>query len=249
MIRRQRLMDPWRETFVVQARLHDVPGSQIGDALAEVDAHCADSGQSPQEAFGDPVSYARSLARELAPGTSGSDGVRGGLSRRVWTAALNALAVLSGLLCLLSGVSGVAQGIPGRLTVGELVGILVGTLAIIAIGILVLRPGQRHLTGWLLLSLAIGFSLMVLPAYVWDRPVVEVSGWVLLVAGVLLLTLAWWPLVSGRLLADRVIDPRTGRDRLPVPRWAELWLRWGMPVTVVLVGVMLVLVIGYGSPS
>jgi hypothetical protein len=38
-----------------------VDGNRIGAALSEVESHCTESGQSAQQAFGDPVEYARSL--------------------------------------------------------------------------------------------------------------------------------------------------------------------------------------------
>jgi predicted membrane channel-forming protein YqfA (hemolysin III family) len=57
-------VDPtWREELVLELRLHDVPGDAIGGALAEVEAHCVDSGEDAQEAFGDARTYAATLAR------------------------------------------------------------------------------------------------------------------------------------------------------------------------------------------
>ncbi|MFC8193611.1 hypothetical protein ACFUMH_18300 [Cellulomonas sp. NPDC057328] len=53
----------WREELVLELRLHDVPGDAIGGALAEVEAHCVDSGEDAQEAFGDARTYAATLAR------------------------------------------------------------------------------------------------------------------------------------------------------------------------------------------
>ncbi|MFS0705338.1 hypothetical protein AB6N23_12515 [Cellulomonas sp. 179-A 9B4 NHS] len=53
----------WREELVLELRLYDVPGDAIGGALAEVEAHCVDSGEDAQEAFGDARTYAASLAR------------------------------------------------------------------------------------------------------------------------------------------------------------------------------------------
>lgn len=51
----------WREAFVVELRRLDVTGDRIGSALAEVNAHCADSGETPRQAFGEPAAYARAL--------------------------------------------------------------------------------------------------------------------------------------------------------------------------------------------
>ncbi len=55
----------WAETFLLELRLRGVAGSQIGAALAEVEAHCAESGATAHAAFGDARSYATAL--ELPP--------------------------------------------------------------------------------------------------------------------------------------------------------------------------------------
>lgn len=51
-------------------RLRDVPGPRIGDIVAEVETYVAESGESAQQAFGDPEAYAASCA----PGTRGGWG-------------------------------------------------------------------------------------------------------------------------------------------------------------------------------
>ena len=51
----------WIDDMVVELRLRDVTGAAIGDAVASVESHCADSGETPREAFGDPREYASSL--------------------------------------------------------------------------------------------------------------------------------------------------------------------------------------------
>ncbi len=57
----------WCDDFVLELRLRDVPGAVIGDRLAEVEAHCAESGESPDAAFGEPVDYARTIVEDSAP--------------------------------------------------------------------------------------------------------------------------------------------------------------------------------------
>lgn len=55
-------VDPaWAEAFIIELRLLDVRGEQIGAALADVEAHCADSGETAHDAFGAPQEYAREL--------------------------------------------------------------------------------------------------------------------------------------------------------------------------------------------
>ncbi|MGW6004809.1 hypothetical protein ACWFNS_06560 [Oerskovia enterophila] len=53
--------EKWAEAFVIELRLLDVAGDALGAALAEVESHCAESGEPAVAAFGDPVTYARSL--------------------------------------------------------------------------------------------------------------------------------------------------------------------------------------------
>lgn len=60
----------WVDPFIVELRLDNVPGAAIGDALETVHAHCADSGETPHEAFGDPKDYARSLGLAGKPDTT-----------------------------------------------------------------------------------------------------------------------------------------------------------------------------------
>ncbi len=55
----------WAEALLLELRLRGVAGQQIGATLAEIEAHCADSGQTAVEAFGEPASYATALG--LAP--------------------------------------------------------------------------------------------------------------------------------------------------------------------------------------
>ena len=53
-------VDPeWTNAFIVEARLANLDGTTIGDALAEIDAHVVSSGESAKATFGDPRSYAR----------------------------------------------------------------------------------------------------------------------------------------------------------------------------------------------
>jgi hypothetical protein len=202
-----------------------VPGHRIGEALAEIDTHCADSGQSLDEAFGDPVDYARALARDAPP--TGSARTPG----RPWTSALMALGTLGGILCLLDGVDAVTHGLRAALTVGQLVTVVAGTAGIAVIAGVVLRPGRRT-TAWRVgLAAAAGVGLTMVPQLVWTHPVVHVRGWAALTTGLLLLAVAWWPRASTRIVADRIIDPRTATEPFRVPRLALTAIRWSLPVT------------------
>jgi len=53
--------EAWADSLLLELRLLGVAGDRIGEAVSEVESHCAESGQSAQEGFGDPVEYAHSL--------------------------------------------------------------------------------------------------------------------------------------------------------------------------------------------
>jgi len=52
----------YRDQLTYHLRLRDLPGDRIGEALAEVEAHTAETGEDPQEAFGPAKQYAREVA-------------------------------------------------------------------------------------------------------------------------------------------------------------------------------------------
>lgn len=49
----------WRDKAILELRMKNVPGAEIGEILTEVETHVRESGESPDDAFGDPVTYAR----------------------------------------------------------------------------------------------------------------------------------------------------------------------------------------------
>ncbi|QDB79710.1 hypothetical protein FE251_10230 [Georgenia wutianyii] len=84
----------WCDDLVVELRLEDVPGPVIGERLAEVEAHCAETGDTPQDAFGEPSDYARRLLEADAPDPSG-----------VWQVTLLSVAQMLALLVGTSAAS------------------------------------------------------------------------------------------------------------------------------------------------
>jgi len=49
------------DDLILELRMLDVPGERIGEIIAEAENHLAESGQSPEAAFGPVRSYAREL--------------------------------------------------------------------------------------------------------------------------------------------------------------------------------------------
>lgn len=114
----------WRDDFIVELRLLRVTGDRIGDALVTADSHVADSGEGAREAFGDPVAYAREIARGAGPG----DGWR----VNGWTVAGN-VAGLVGMLAAVRALTGWLEGGPVAVTVGDGVALLLLLLLVAAV--------------------------------------------------------------------------------------------------------------------
>lgn len=125
----------WAEAFVVELRLRSVDGRRIGAALAEVEAHCAESGESAREAFGDPTAY----AVELAPDDTVSLDWRGELVPSVLG--------LSGMMLTLGAVGASRAGTQVELTTGLVLVValaVLGTTLVVRYADRVLRAVVRH---------------------------------------------------------------------------------------------------------
>jgi hypothetical protein len=55
----------WCDDLLLRLRLLDVPGPRIGEVLAEVQSHVAETGEHPRQAFGTPKEYAGEVAAAL----------------------------------------------------------------------------------------------------------------------------------------------------------------------------------------
>ena len=226
---RRWLMDEWRDGFLTQARLLEVPGPAIGEALAEVETHCADSGQSPGEAFGSPDRYARDLARGLR--------IRSPAGRRLRSLLL-AAAALAGIFLLLAGAGGLPHDHPAEISVGDLISVVLGAAAVVAIVDLGLATRARGSQALVMAACTGGFVAAIAPRLLWTQRVAEVPVPAALAAGLALVLVGWWPLAR---TGDRVLDPRTGREPFPVPRLALLVIRLLPPV--LLLGAVLLTVL------
>src|SRR5690554_3184895 len=195
----------WADAFVLELRLLDVHGTVIGDALAEVDSHCADSGEGARETFGDPVEYARSLDLPRMPDAG-------------WRGLVPVLVPvevqLAGMFAVSAAAGPLRQDRAVDLTLGILVGALVLLLATVALAVwadailrlFVRRPVIASITfGAVVTASALPVVLLGV-----SEPIASVSAPLALGAGILLL-------VVGCVLelrrqdgdADPVVDPRT----------------------------------------
>ena len=84
----------WSDALLLRLRMREVPGARIGEVLAEVQSHVAETGEHPREAFGPAKEYADQVADALgAPPSRGwRDAVRGLTWPDLLTAAIIGLA-------------------------------------------------------------------------------------------------------------------------------------------------------------
>ena len=220
----------WAETLLVELRLRRVDGARIREVLAEVESHCAESGQSAPEAFGPAEDYAASLA---LPAAAGSD------TRTVLAAAGGGLAQTVGMLGLLGAFDAWLTG--GRLdiTVGQLVLVagLGATLAGVAWRIdAVLRATVRHpVRVWLItmvhLSLTVALLLLLDGvAFRLEAVGTLVAGLGLLVVGTVLQVRGLGPDVADPVVAPFGRASREGRDGGRATRLTALASAFVVPV-------------------
>jgi hypothetical protein len=233
LLRPRHLLDSWRDDFVIALRLGNVSGRWIGDALAQVDAHCADSGEEPREAFGDPVAYATYVVEQVRPGdlTSPVSPLRAGLF---------GLAVLLAVPALLSGVAGLKDGGPAEISVGSLVGAAIGTAAIAAVVrfAFVLQDPRRR--GLWFAAIALVVAATMWPPVIWTSTAVELGAWLCVGIAAVLLGATWVSLRGTG--PEPVVGPLTGSDSLPTPRWLAPAVKWLLPVTLASAILLLLLV-------
>lgn len=172
-------VDPaWSEAFILEARLRGVLGTVIGDALAEVDAHVVDSGQSAEEAFGDPKEYAHHFPVDAAAGT--------GFANVILPPALQVF----GMLAVLQAVWPLRHGDGVPLTVGLLVMaalLVAGFVALAMCPTPILRAAtSRPVVG---AACAAAFFAACIGACFIPGTVATVSGWWVLGVGVALLAI------------------------------------------------------------
>ena len=225
-------VDPaWAEAVILVLRLLGVGGDRIGAALAEVDAHCVDSGESAADAFGEPVAYARSLGLPTQAETRG-EAVR---------TALPALLQVLGLFVVLAAVPSLRRGETAELTTGNVGALALLTGVVVGVGLageaalrLVL---DRPVVAALLAAgvVGTGAALLVLG----DASVLRLPATAMLGVGVVaLLAGAAWSLVGWRDVEDPLVVPNGGEVATRGGWATRLIVAWQVPAAAVLLGVV-----------
>lgn len=229
----------WVEAMLLELRLQGVSGERIGAALAEVEAHVVDSGQSAQEAFGDPVEYARSLGLPPEPEQSKAATLKG---------SVPTLIQLFGLVAVTAAMpwGDGAVGITATLLAGLVVTALVPVL-VVALGDRLLRAIVEHpvvVFGVTMLCLgALVTGLVAAGRLGFDQTLFELPRPAMLGIGLLALALGTWAAIrSDATTPDLVSSPVPG-SALPRPgvrHWA--WAALPIPVVTVLLASLLALI-------
>lgn len=226
-------VDPvWSEEFIIEARLLDVPGTEIGEALAEVDSHVRESGDTAQSAFGDARAYAAQLAEtSAAPSPSA-----------VWS-VLPAAGQAIGMLAALNALPDAVSGAPFEITIGLIVAV---TLLALLFSLMVWRstPMLRLILDRPVLAILLNGALLgsVVAAMFIPGTVTSVWAWSVVGVGLALLVAAT---VAGLSRDLKRVDDDPIRAPLASPekqRWS--WLSWAnhllIPVFTVVIAVVII---------
>lgn len=197
------------ENLTIQLRLLEVPGDRIGQILAEVETHVADTGVGPVDAFGEPGEYAATYAAAAGPAPA-----RGGFRGWLRTLGVAVVGAFAGV-----AVAFGAMDLAGSVDITtRLLGMWLATLAVGLLVMRVLWPQLQRDTARVFTPRRFTSRFMALGVLTWLAGVaalvpigllhpgptlVSVPGWVLFLAGVL----AFYALVR-HLGGDRVVDPR-----------------------------------------
>ncbi|MBI9113652.1 hypothetical protein [Sanguibacter suaedae] len=216
--------ETWAEAFIIELRLLDVSGEHIGEALSEVESHCAESGQPAADAFGEPVAYARSLDLPAAPG-SGTAGI--------FRAAIPSVVQVIGMLVLVWAFSDWRRFGAMELTVGQVVSLAVVLACIggfVAFADAVLRfllHGTFRSNLLFVVLFGALAALTFLPLLLLDGVIATIPAVpVMVVAGLVLLGGVGLELSSWH--SDDVTDPVSSPlhpAEAPTSRWSRIWLR------------------------
>jgi hypothetical protein len=187
-----------------ELRARGVPGGRIGEVLAEVDTHVADTGEDPASAFGPPEGYAARIAEETGATPEASTST----ARRF----LTGVPITAGTLLAVEGVVGLVRDRAAAVTLAVL-------LAALLLPVLnqVAGPRARRSDG---LGCATAVGSLVVTQIVqivvlvrFRQPVLaDLPAWVAAVAGLataLAVIVAFRPAQRPAGLAP-VIDPRPG---------------------------------------
>jgi hypothetical protein len=183
--------ESWLRDFTLLLRTRGVDGARIGDALAEVESHCDDSGQEPMEAFGEPADYAASLHLPTTKPTNWTTNV----VLPVLGLVIGANLVLGAVLHWSSGVAITVGVVASMVVFVAFVALLIGFFGKVV-------TSRGALIAWF----GAGFVLMVALPLVLPQALATVHPVIALVLGLVFVALGL--MAVRQIPADPIVDPR-----------------------------------------
>lgn len=216
----------WLNELVLELRIQNITGAAIGDTVAEVEAHLAETAEAPREAFGTPREYAATL--NLPTDTSGR------LTPQWWIKLATGLTLgfLGGLWLVPSGVAALKRDEGAVFPVGMVITLAV---MVVVIGVTALtldrflRPGPYGLTLWF-----VAVAALVVSVTIFDGPLFTLNAWLAVAAGAVAVLIAV-PLFPVFGAETEITDPRGQRSRYAVGRAASAG-SWIWPVFALVAG-------------
>lgn len=200
-----RTLAVYLDNLTIQLRLLDVPGDRIGQILAEVETHVADTGLDPVDAFGEPGEYAETYAAQ-AP-VSPERGWRSELGIAALGAPASS-AAFEGVFHLTGSVD-VTVRMMGMWLATVVVGLIVVHLLFALLGRETAGSAKqrtftsRYMVIWFLVWIAAVAILVLIGLLPTGPSIATIPGWVLLVAGLLAFSALF-----RNLDGDLIVDPR-----------------------------------------
>lgn len=224
----QKSEQQWFNELVSELRIHSVTGPAIGDVIAEAEAHLAETGEKPQEAFGTPRDYAARLSLPI-------DASQQITPRMLTRLIFGAAAGFTGALWLVPfGMAGVRRDQAAALPLG----MVISLVGFILVSVLIAATIERFARSWLYagavlftMTTAIGFSVAVFLS----QPLFTMNEWLAMAVGGIL-ALVSVPLMPPFGPEAEITDPRGQRSRYGGGRALTAALAWMWPAIALVSG-------------
>lgn len=233
--------EEWQTEFFLALTAANATEREVAEAIADVESFCTDSGQSPEEAFGDPREY----AKRLGIGRSTTWRERLGYMIHVPT--------MLGIFVVFDAMSHLAAGTTASLTWGHLAA--AGLLTATTVGFATALFRGRTVHVWLVAT--VGMAAAIFSAVTFDRAVVELAPATSLVVGALLLVV---PAAVGTVqslrereealaAAQRVGRAETMTADNKLVGWAIIASHWAVVVAAFVFAWVIALVVKLAAPA
>jgi len=227
----------WVNQATLGLRSRGASGVTIGDALAVAEAHCAESGESVEEAFGAPLAFAQSVT---VPKAEGDDSSWADQALSAWPALLGLSGMFLAFACFNDWSNAAGIGIRA--------GVAAAVLIIVAASILLVRyPAVIAARPWLggLLFTATFVALVVIQNLI-SAPLFRVPQVLAVIASVGLLIASVTEGYRVNAVEDHVVDPLRGDPSPKSSRLVALVTPWLSPVLTV-VGLLILNLIAHAA--